>query len=85
MCNNLFSLIRTTMIGDRCFIETASGRQVTYRHIDEMSARMAHALAASGLAPGDRVAVQVEKSPEAIALYLACLRAGVVFLPLNTA
>ncbi len=35
--------------------------------------------------PGDRVAVQVEKSPEAIFLYLACLRAGAVFLPLNTA
>ena len=39
----------------------------------------------AGVAPGDRVAVQVEKSPEAMLLYLACLRAGAVYLPLNTA
>ena len=38
-----------------------------------------------GVKPGDRVAVQVEKSAEAIVLYLACLRAGAVYLPLNTA
>ena len=38
-----------------------------------------------GVKPGDRVAVQVEKTPEAVALYLACLRAGAVYLPLNTA
>src|SRR2546423_1873739 len=37
------------------------------------------------LAPGDRVAVQVEKSPEALLVYLACLRAGLVYLPLNSA
>ena len=49
------------------------------------TARYAHALAAQGLKPGDRLAVQVEKSPEAIILYLAAARAGVVFLPLNTA
>ena len=40
--------------------------------------------ASQGVAPGDRVAVQVEKSPEVIFLYLACLRAGAVYLPLNT-
>mgnify|MGYP003346775674 CR=1 FL=1 len=39
----------------------------------------------SGLRPGDRVAVQVEKSPEALLLYLGCVRAGAAFLPLNTA
>ncbi|MEV9241998.1 AMP-binding protein, partial [Klebsiella pneumoniae] len=39
----------------------------------------------SGVRPGDRVAVQVEKSPDAILLYLACVRAGAIFLPLNTA
>ncbi|HEX5629166.1 MAG TPA: malonyl-CoA synthase, partial [Usitatibacteraceae bacterium] len=42
-------------------------------------------LAGLGLAPGERVAVQVEKSPEALLLYLACLRAGLVYLPLNSA
>ena len=40
---------------------------------------------ANNVAPGDRVAVQVAKSVEAIALYLATVRAGAVFLPLNTA
>ncbi len=42
-------------------------------------------LDALGVRPGDRVAVQVEKSPEALMLYLACLRTGAVYLPLNTA
>ncbi len=47
--------------------------------------RFAHALTALGLKPGDRLAVQIEKSAEALALYGAALAAGVVFLPLNTA
>ena len=42
-------------------------------------------LQAEGVAPGDRVAVQVEKSAENVFLYLACLKAGAVYLPLNTA
>ncbi len=45
---------------------------------------MANALTGLGVQPGDRVAVQVEKSVQAIILYLATLRAGAVFLPLNT-
>jgi malonyl-CoA/methylmalonyl-CoA synthetase len=49
-----------------------------------MAGRMAHVLAAHGVAPGDRVMVQVEKSAEALCLYLACLRAGAVYVPLNT-
>ena len=46
---------------------------------------MAGALRDQGVAVGDRVVVQVDKSPDAVALYLACLRVGAVFLPLNTA
>ena len=49
------------------------------------SGRLANLLLASGVGPGDRVMVQVAKSAEAIALYLAAVRAGAVFLPLNTA
>jgi malonyl-CoA/methylmalonyl-CoA synthetase len=49
------------------------------------SARLASCLVAQGAAPGDRVTVQVEKSPHALWLYLACLRAGLVYHPLNTA
>jgi malonyl-CoA/methylmalonyl-CoA synthetase len=49
------------------------------------SGRMAQALVALGVKPGDRVAAQIEKSPEGLMLYLGTLRAGAVFLPLNTA
>jgi malonyl-CoA/methylmalonyl-CoA synthetase len=70
---------------DRAFITTADGRLLTYGGLDALSARLAHALQALGVKPGDRVAAQVEKSPEAIALYLACVRAGAAWLPLNTA
>ncbi len=57
----------------------------TWDDIDRATARLANALVALKLADGARVAVQVEKSPEALLLYLACLRAGFVYLPLNTA
>ena len=64
---------------------SADGSVLTYGELRDDSARMAQALAALGVAPGDRVAVQVEKSIDAVVLYLACLRAGAVLLPLNTA
>ena len=57
---------------------------VSYRDSFAAAARMANVLASHGVRPGDRVAVQVEKSPQALFLYLACLRAGAVYLPLNT-
>jgi len=61
-------------------------RQVfTYGDVDQRSARIANLLASYGIAKGDRVAVQVEKSAPAVFLYLACLRMGAVYLPLNTA
>ena len=69
----------------KTFIENHDGRIITYGDLHAGSGRLANVLSALGVLPGDRVAVQVEKSPEAILLYLACLRAGAVFLPLNTA
>jgi malonyl-CoA/methylmalonyl-CoA synthetase len=56
-----------------------------YRDLTDWSARMAAVLRAQGVRPGDRVVVQVDKSPHAVALYLGCLRTGAVFVPLNTA
>ncbi|MCL4146272.1 UNVERIFIED_CONTAM: hypothetical protein GTU68_000141, partial [Idotea baltica] len=50
-----------------------------------MAAQYAHLLTLLGLKPGDRAAVQIEKSPQALAVYAACAQAGIVFLPLNTA
>jgi malonyl-CoA/methylmalonyl-CoA synthetase len=70
---------------DRRAIETAGGRVLSYRDLDALSGRLARALVALGVEPGDRVAAQVEKSVEALALYLAAVRAGAVYLPLNMA
>ncbi|HZT66724.1 MAG TPA: AMP-binding protein [Acidimicrobiales bacterium] len=61
------------------------GTVVTYGDAERRSAQLANLLAARGARPGDRVAVQIEKSPLAVLLYFACLRAGLVFLPMNTA
>ncbi|MBN9552473.1 MAG: AMP-binding protein, partial [Alphaproteobacteria bacterium] len=86
MTNHLFGAFRSHMPApDRLLMETDDGRSITYGDMLAKSAQLAHALAQAGVEPGDRVAVQVEKSPEAALLYLACLRAGAVFLPLNTA
>ena len=60
------------------------GGAVHYDELAATSARIAHALVAAGCRPGDRVAVQTDKHWEALALYLASLRAGLVYLPLNT-
>ena len=70
---------------DKVAIETGAGRLYRYRDILAATSRFANALKASGVKPGDRVAAQVEKSPEALFLFLACLRAGAAYLPLNTA
>ena len=69
----------------RLLIETASGERYTYQDMYALSARYAQALLVRGVAPGDRVVAQVDKSPQAVALYLACLRISAVFVPLNTA
>ncbi len=62
---------------------TNSGRSYSYQDIDHESARLARFLTELGVLPGDRVSVQVDKSPAALSLYLACLRGGFVFHPLN--
>jgi len=65
---------------------TAPGRGAwSYQQLREQVALQARALRAAGVQPGDRVLVQAEKSPEYLLLYLACLHAGAVFVPLNTA
>ena len=63
----------------------AAERNYSWREIDETSARLANWLDSLNIPRGSRIAVQVEKSVEAMMLYLATLRAGHVFLPLNTA
>jgi len=60
-------------------------RDWTYGELERYSAQIAHVLVQRGVRPGERLAVQVSKSAEAIALHLACVRAGGVYLPLNSA
>jgi len=67
------------------FLRTDAGVTVTYGQLVSGVAQLAGCLRRWGLAPGDRVTVQTEKSPDFISLYLACLRTGVVFHPLNPA
>ncbi|MBZ9677950.1 malonate--CoA ligase [Mesorhizobium sp. ES1-1] len=86
MSNHLFDAFRSRMPAqERLLLEADDGRRLTYGDMLARSAQFAHALLQLHVRPGDRVAVQVDKSPEALLLYLACLRAGAVFLPLNTA
>jgi malonyl-CoA/methylmalonyl-CoA synthetase len=59
------------------------GTPATYADLLADTARLAHTLLALGLQKGDRLLLQVEKCPEVLTLYLACLRAGIVFLPVN--
>jgi malonyl-CoA/methylmalonyl-CoA synthetase len=84
---NLYALLRDHFPEDMeqpCVL-IPGGPVIHYDDLDATSARMAHALIECGCHVGDRVAVQTDKCPQSLALYLACLRAGLVYLPLNTA
>ena len=85
--SNLFSNFQENFPDDLDseFLVTSKGRQVSYLELNDASARIANCLLESGASPGDRITVQVEKSVESIFLYLACLRSGLVYHPLNTA
>ncbi len=84
---NLYALLEKGFPKNRedCALETQEGLYYTWRDLDRATAMMANLLKSLKLPSGSRVAVQVEKSPEALFLYLATLRAGYVYLPLNTA
>jgi len=87
MNDNLFVALRAAFPKrlDDVAIETEDGLHYSWRDLDRATAMMANLLDSLALPKGARVAVQVEKSVEAVMLYLATLRAGYVFLPLNTA
>ena len=69
----------------RPFLIAPDGTATTFEDFLKLAAQLTHALVQLDVMPGDRVAVQVEKSAAALALYAACIKAGAVFLPLNTA
>jgi malonyl-CoA/methylmalonyl-CoA synthetase len=84
---NLYSVLEKGFPKDKtaCAIETHDGLYYSWRDVDQAAAMIANLLKNLKLPKGSRVAVQVEKSPEALFLYLATIRAGYVYLPLNTA
>ncbi|TNE33791.1 MAG: malonyl-CoA synthase [Alphaproteobacteria bacterium] len=84
---NLYSLLASRFpenTGEIAF-EGPDIATYSYQDLDDISSRIAYLLVEKGALPGDRVAVQVGKSVENVMLYLGCLRAGLVYLPLNTA
>ncbi|MDJ0614638.1 MAG: malonyl-CoA synthase [Rhizobiaceae bacterium] len=86
--NHLFDGLLGNAEREAVFCKIPDGenmRTITYADVVSISAQFANALVALGVEPGDRVAVQAPKSFEALMLYLATVRAGAVFLPLNTA
>lgn len=86
MTNTLFDALMARHEGDhRKALIAPDGSDLDFDALYALSGRLANLLEAERVAPGDRVAVQVEKSPVALALYLACLRGGAVFVPLNPA
>ncbi len=84
---NLFTALRAAFPADldATAVETDNGLNYSWRDIERATAMLANLLLSLKLPAGARIAVQVEKSVEAMLLYLATLRAGYVFLPLNTA
>ncbi len=84
---NLYSVLEKGFPKDRqsCALETHDGLYYSWSDLERATAMMANLLQGLGIPKGSRVAVQVEKSPEALFLYLATIKAGYVYLPLNTA
>ena len=86
MANPLFDSLFGKHAGKmQIFLHLPDGQTITYAEFLRMAAQYAGALTKFGLVPGDRLAVQIAKSPQALAVYAACAQAGVIFLPLNTA
>ncbi|NJN05340.1 MAG: malonyl-CoA synthase [Rhodobacteraceae bacterium] len=86
MANPLFDALFSRHQGsDAVFLQLTDGVQITHAQFLATTARFANQLTDLGVAAGDRVAVQIAKSRQALSLYAACVQAGIVFLPLNTA
>ena len=86
MNKNLYALLKERFNPrfDQVFLQSPGGSSWTYGEMDSLCARFARAFLDMGVAAGDRIVVQVDKSPAAVAVYLACLRIGAVYVPLNT-
>lgn len=86
-CKNIFTIFENLALEtlEKPLIESIDNTIYTYQDMLEITKNFAYTLVKNGVKPGDRVAVQVEKSVESFFLYLASLRAGAIYIPLNTA
>ncbi|SLN66605.1 Long-chain-fatty-acid--CoA ligase [Roseovarius gaetbuli] len=85
MANPLYDTLFGRHAGQTApFLHLSDGSTLSYDAFLRLTAQYAHTFRDAGLAPGDRLAAQIEKSPQALAVYAACVQAGIVFLPLNT-
>jgi malonyl-CoA/methylmalonyl-CoA synthetase len=86
MSNLLFDRLFGCHVGEtKPFLIFSDGNSLSYDGFLRQTARFANVMSSLGLVAGDRLAAQVEKSAEALALYAACVQSGIIFLPLNTA
>ncbi len=87
MNENLYELIRSRFPedGSKPFLQVTIGENLLYGELENETSRVAGLLRSLNVEKGERVAVQIDKSTKAVVLYLACLRVGAVYLPLNTA
>ena len=87
MTANIYALFEeaAARVGDKTLIAEEGETRLRYDDLDSETARWATALQSTGAQPGDRILVQIDKSVENVLLYLASLRAGLVYVPLNTA
>jgi malonyl-CoA/methylmalonyl-CoA synthetase len=86
MANHLYDALFGIHLGkDTPFLILPDDRVITHAEFLAKAAQYAHQITAYGLVAGDRLAVQIGKSANALAVYAACVQAGVIFLPLNTA
>ncbi|MCB1670285.1 MAG: malonyl-CoA synthase, partial [Pseudomonadales bacterium] len=86
MNKNFFALIETRLAEDaqKICLNCDDGSKISNADLLELTARISHFIRSQGIEPGERLVVQVPKSAFAVALYLACLRSGVIYIPLNT-
>ena len=85
MEGNLFKVLRerSERYPSKVFLRTPDGDEVSFAECFKMSGHYSAALRECGVKEGDRVLVKVEKSIDAVALYLACLQSGAIYVPSN--
>ena len=85
MSENLYKILRDRFLKnhDAIFIEIPHDRSITYNDVDRLTSIFAATLRNLGIDRGHRLLTSIDKSPEAILIYLAALRLGAIFVPLN--